>query len=499
MTEAEQEDMTEAEQEEKLIIVDDLSKFTHDPTSFAYYNFPWNEPETELSEVSGLRDWQEKFFNSLGDHLQDPSLRHEPFLYAVASGHGIGKSAAIGMLINWGLSTCEDCKIVLTSNTENQLRTKTMPEIGKWFRLGLNSDWFKVTATSIFATDKLHEKTWRADAVPWSRNNTEAFAGLHNKKKRIILIFDEASAIDDKVWEVAEGALTDAETEIIWVAFGNPTRNTGRFRECFRKFKHRWANQQVDSRDVNGTNKIQIQKWVDDHGVDSDFVKVRVRGIFPSQSFKQFISTEDVDNAWHRELTEKQYDFAPKILTLDPAWSGDDELVFSLRQGNKFEILHTEAFNDNDMQVASYLAELEDKHQADGVMIDAGYGTGIFSAGKNMNRKWTLVWFGSKSSDQGCINKRAEMWTKAKNWLKEGGSIPHDPILQQELIGPEKVPRGDGKTQIESKIAMKARGLPSPNRADSLILSFAYPVSKKETQKEEIVTYNHSHSESWLG
>ncbi len=63
------------------------------------------------------------------------------------------------------------------------------------------------------------------------------------------------------------------------MAFGNPTRNTGRFRECFRKYKHRWKTAQIDSRTVEGTNKQQLQKWVDDYGEDSDFVKT-VRGIF---------------------------------------------------------------------------------------------------------------------------------------------------------------------------------------------------------------------------
>ena len=131
------------------------------------------------------------------------------------------------------------------------------------------------------ARDKDHAKTWRADFVPWSEHNTEAFAGLHNKGKRIVLIFDEASAIADKVWEVAEGALTDEGTEIIWIAFGNPTRNVGRFRECFRRFKHPVEGRQIDSRTVEGTNKEQIAKWAADYGEDSDFFKVRVRGMFP--------------------------------------------------------------------------------------------------------------------------------------------------------------------------------------------------------------------------
>ena len=486
--------MTEAE-----LIAEDIFELALDPLGYCKYAFPWGEEETELEEEAGPRKWQEEFFEELGEHLQNKDTVHTPFLYAVSSGHGIGKSALIGMLSSWGLSTCEDCKIVVTSNTEKQLQTKTMPEITKWFRLAINADWFLPTATAVFARDKNHTRSWRLDAIPWSKNNTEAFAGLHNKKKRIILIFDEGSAIDDKVWETAEGALTDEDTEIIWVVFGNPTRNTGRFRECFRKFKHLWKHKQIDSRTVEGTNKEQLQKWVDTYGLDSDFVKVRVRGLFPSQSFKQFISSEDVDAAFHRQLKHENYNFAPKILTLDNAWEGDDEGVIALRQGNHFEILETFEKNDNDLMVAAKLARFEDDLDADAVFLDAGYGTGVVSAGRTMKRNWQLVWSAGKSDDKGCFNKRAEMWREARDWLKEGGSLPDDQPLCDELTAPETVPRGDGRIQIESKKDMKARGIPSPNRADALTLSFAYPVKKRDKKKAPKTGSTSSGSLGWMG
>ncbi len=258
----------------------------------------------------------------VGTHLQNPKTRFIPLLIAVSSGHGIGKSAKIAKLINWAMSTCEDCKVVVTANTESQLRTKTWPEILKWQRLSITSHWFEPTATSLYSKTKGHEKSWNANAVTWSKNNTEAFAGLHNKKKRIIVIFDEASAIHDNVWEVTEGALTDEETEIIWIAFGNPTRNSGRFSQCFTKYRHRWVTRQIDSRDVEGTNKIQIKKWQEDYGEDSDFFKVRVRGVFPSSSYKQFISTADVDAGYGKHLRSEQFNFAPVIIGVDPAWGG---------------------------------------------------------------------------------------------------------------------------------------------------------------------------------
>ena len=458
-------------------LIDLAAQCTHDPLRWTLAAYEWGEGE--LSGVDGPRQWQRDVLGDIRDHLSDSDRRFQPLMVAVASGHGIGKSAAIGMIINWAMSTCEDCKVVITANTEGQLRTKTAPEVGKWQRLSITSHWFDVQATSVASRDREHAKNWRCDFVPWSDTNTEAFAGLHNKGKRIVLIFDEASAIADKVWEVAEGALTDEDTEILWVAFGNPTRNTGRFRECFRRFKHRWVGRQIDSRTVDGTNKEQIAKWAADYGEDSDFFKIRVRGMFPSLSARQFIGEADVSSAYGKVLRPEQYEFAPKILTVDPAWEGDDELVIGMRQGLVFKVLHHMPKNDNDLIVAAKIARFEDDHQVDAVFIDAGYGTGIVSAGQGMGRDWTLVWFASQSSDLGCLNKRAEMWKLARDWLKSGGAIPEDPQLRDELQGPEIVPRVDGVLQIESKKDMKRRGLPSPNRADALILSFAFPVRKK--------------------
>jgi hypothetical protein len=466
----------------EVALIEDIASLTHNPLAYARYAFPWGEGE--LRGHTGPREWQEGVLGDIAAHLSNPETRHQPCQVAVASGHGIGKSALIAMLISWGMSTCEDCKIVLTANTEPQLRTKTWPEASKWARLAINSHWFTLTSTSLYSTDAGHEKSWRADAVTWSKENTEAFAGLHNVGKRIIVIFDEASSIDDKVWEVTEGALTDENTEILWIAFGNPTRNTGRFRECFRKFKHRWITRQIDSRTVEGTNKTQIAKWVDDYGVDSDFVKIRVRGIFPSMSAKQYISEDDVNAAYGRHLREEQYAWAPVILTCDPAWEGDDELVISKRQGLMFKILKRMPKNDNDIWVANEIARLEVEHRADAVFIDGGYGTGIVSAGRTLGKDWQLVWFSEKSHDPGCINKRAEMYQSSKKWFKEGGAIEEDPQLRDEAMQAETVARMDGKLQIESKKDMKSRGLPSPNRFDSLILSFAYPVTERKPRDE---------------
>lgn len=450
-----------------------------DPLRWAKAAWDWGAGE--LVDYDGPRDWQADVFGQIKAHLADPATRYQPLQIAVASGHGIGKSACMGMVSNWAMSCWDDAKIVTTANTDGQLRTKTAPEIGKWFRMAITGHWFDVQTTSIKSRDPTRSESWRQDFIPWSEHNTEAFAGLHNKGKIILVLFDEASKIADKVWEVAEGALTDEGTVIIWIVFGNPTRNSGRFRECFRRFRHRWVQRQIDSRTVPGTNKQFLQRLVDDHGEDSDIVKVRVRGQFPSQSAMQFISAEDADNARDRHLRTEQYAFAPKIIGVDPAWTGDDSLEIVLRQGLMSKSLATLPRNDNDVQVANLIARLEDEHQADAVFIDAGYGTGIKSAGDVMGRSWRLIWFSGKAIDPGYFNKRAEMWGTMKRWLKDGGAIdPKDEDLYQDLIGPETVPRLDGKVLLESKEDMKGRGLPSPNKGDALALTFAEPVAKKQ-------------------
>jgi hypothetical protein len=476
-------------------LIEDMSQFECNPLGHVLYSYPWGEAGTELEGKNGPRAWQEKTLRLIGSRLtamfkagkSKKAAVAEAIRVARSSGHGIGKSALVAWIVKWALDTFEDTKVVVTANTEKQLLTKTWPELAKWHRLSMTAAWFTLTATSLYAADVEHEKTWRADAISWSENNTEAFAGLHNEGRRVVLVFDEASAIADKVWEVAEGALTDADTQIIWLAFGNPTRATGRFRECWRRFRHRWDTEEIDSRSVEGTNKVQLDQWVADYGEDSDFVKMRVRGIFPSASPKQFISETDVLAAYGKHLKPEQYQFAPKIISVDGSWEGDDLLVIGLRQGLFFQVLFTMPVNDNDVWVANTLARLEDQHKADAVFIDGGFGTGIVSVGRTLKRNWRLVWFGEAASDKGCVNKRAEMARDCRDWLKEGGALPEIPQLRDDLTAVETVARLDGKLQLESKKDMKARGIPSPNYGDSCWITFAYPV---QSRARELVGVN---------
>jgi hypothetical protein len=461
-----------------------MAKLSNDPYKWVLYAFPWGEGE--LEEHTGPRQWQKDILQEMGAMLRRGAALSEVIQFAVASGHGIGKSALVSWVILWALSTFEDTKCVVTANTEAQLRTKTWPEVAKWHRLMICRDWFTFTATSIYAKDANHEKTWRADAIPWSETNTEAFAGLHNQGRRLLLVFDEASAIADRVWEVAEGALTDEHTQIIWAVFGNPTRNTGRFRECFGRLAHRWTHRQIDSRTVEGTNKSQFEKWVADYGEDSDFVRVRVRGVFPQAGSLQFIPSNIVAEAATREDTSQAplcglHD--PVVMGVDIARFGDDESCIRIRRGRDAKHIPPIYLRGVDlMNLAGRVAAEAVANNVDAIFCDeTGLGAGVVDRLRQLGYYCIGVNNGSKAVQSAVdgelvANRGAECWALMRSWLKTGGAIDDDPELRAQLEGREYGYNVHNAIVLERKDDMKKRGLASPDRADALALTFAMPV-----------------------
>ena len=333
-----------------------LAECRDDPLAFVLGAFPWGEPGP-LEAYSGPSAWQVQILSDIRDGLLTSV---EAILIARASGHGIGKSALVAWIVLWAMTTFPDTRGVVTANTETQLKTKTWAELGKWFNMFIGNESFVLTATALMSKDPTRERTWRIDQVTWSDKNTEAFAGLHNKGKRILLVMDEASAIPDIIWETAEGALTNANTQIMWLAFGNPTRNSGRFRECFDsgRFAKYWNAAKIDSRSVGGsiTNTKQIERWIDTYGIDSDFVRIRVLGEFPRAGEMEFISAADVDAAMSREVTSALYD--PLALGCDVARYGANESVIAYRKGRDARTIPWQFFRGlNTVELATKILE----------------------------------------------------------------------------------------------------------------------------------------------
>ncbi|MBV8186143.1 MAG: terminase [Alphaproteobacteria bacterium] len=488
-----------------------VARYRNDPLGYVGFAFPWGQHGTVLEHERGPEPWQHDLLEQLGKNLKavqsavegTPDLTSEAgrakeveaTRIAVASGHGIGKSALVAWIVLWALSTCPDTRGIVTANTDAQLRTKTWPELAKWLRLAKNGKWFTYTATALHSARPGRERTWRVDAVTWSENNTEAIAGLHNKGKRAFAIFDEASAIPDPVWETIEGALTDAGTELFWTVFGNPTRSSGRFRECFAggRFAHRWSPRQIDSRAVAMTNKSQIATWVKDYGEDSDFVRVRVRGAFPRAGSMQFIDSARIQEAVDRPLEKDPT--APLVMGVDIARHGDDQTVIRFRRGLDARSIPAIKFRIPDlMLVASRIMEQVNSHNPDAVFVDAtGIGWGVCDRLSQLGCQRAVgIDFGggptrtrAASGDAAAkyANKRAEMWGFMKDWLKSG-CVPDDAELVADLGNVEYGYNGADALLLERKDDMRRRGLASPDDGDALALTFAHPVAKRDYAEE---------------
>lgn len=462
----------------ELELVEFITGFQHDPLGYVFAAFEWGSGE--LAKFDGPDKWQREILCHIGNSLKQGAITaQEAIQIAVASGHGIGKSALVAWIILWALSTFEDTKGVVTANTETQLKTKTWAELAKWYWRCINRHWFEFTATALFSRDPEHARTWRMDMVAWSERNTEAFAGLHNQGKRILLVFDESSAVADLIWEVSEGAMTDSDTEIIWCCFGNPTKVTGRFRECFGKYSHRWHTEQIDSRTVQITNKRQIQKWVDDYGEDSDFVRVRVRGVFPSVSSNALLGPEEVAAAMKRAYTQDQIDHAAVIVGVDVARQGDDSSCIARRQGQTVFALRPLRVPDTALvghQVGMYC----DEHEADACFVDAtgGYGAGVIDTMRSTHHDAVEVYFNGRPMDTRYFNKRSEMYFEMAKWVKAGGALPEDKELAEELCAATYSFQGD-KFRLCEKDDIRQEIGRSPDRADAVALTFAWPVHKR--------------------
>lgn len=452
-----------------------------DPLAFARKFYPWGKGELKLSE--GPRKWQANILTVLRDHLQNPAKRYQPCRVAVASGKGIGKSALVSMIVDWAMSTCNDCKVVVTANTGTQLATKTVPEVTKWTRLSLNSFWWECKATSITSLQRGHEREWRTDFIPWSKENMEAFSGLHNYDKRMVIIFDEASGIDDKIWDNVETTMGDAHTEIIWIAFGNPTRSSGRFRECFGKNKEYWKRFQIDARDVEGTNSEEHARQVEAHGEDSYHVRIWIRGEFPLVGSDQFIPPADVDAA--RKNDAQGYEGLPLVLACDVARFGDDQSVIGYRRGRKAVILEKLRGKDTAV-VGDRVIHWMEQTKADAVVVDCdGLGAGTFDHikyrgyDKDSSGRKRLFEFhgqGTPNDAKKYFNKRTEVWGEMRDWLVSA-DIPNDPELADDLVGPLYAYNSKGQICLEQKDDMKERGLASPDCGDMLAMTFAVKVA----------------------
>ena len=480
------------------------------PLAFVMFAFPWGVKGTPLENFSGPRKWQREVLLDIAEHikLNQGKVDFDVLQESISSGRGIGKSALVSWLVIWMESTRIGSTTIVSANSESQLRSITWAEITKWLAMSINSHWFEVSATRVMPAKWLTElverdlkkgtRYWGVEGRLWSAENPDAYAGVHNFDG-VLVIFDEASGIDDSIWAVTAGFFTENTPNRFWMAFSNPRRNTGYFYETFNSKRDFWKTRVVDARTVEGTDKAVYQRIIDEYGPDSSQAHVEVYGMFPNAGDDQFIGANLVDDAMARK--KYQDASAPIIIGVDPARFGADATVIAVRQGRDIVKIMRHR-GDDTMTVVGHVIEAIEEYKPALVVIDeGGLGAGIVDRLKEQRYKVKGVNFGNKSNQPVMYgNKRAEMWGKMREWLKSA-AIPNDRFLKTDLISPMMKPDSRGTIFLESKKDMKSRGLASPDAADAIAVTFAFPVAHREYTEPTRKVYSGQHAVAtgWMG
>jgi hypothetical protein len=477
-----------AKEEEELMTEVWSLNIKDSPLNFVKYIFPWGQEGTPLEEFTGPRKWQEKILIDIGNHIAKNEVIDLPemFRLAVASGRGIGKSALVAWIVLWFLSTRLGGTVVVTANTEAQLRSRTWAELGKWSVLSLNGHWFEKTATTLKPAPWFEELLvkdlnidcgyYYAQSQLWSQERPDAFAGIHSSHG-VLLVMDESSGIPAEIFSVSEGFFTEPTKNRFWMCFSNPRRNTGPFYDAFHSKRAFWNTEQIDSRTVEGTDQKLFHRMLEQYGEDSTVARVEVLGQFPHANDESVISMELAKAAVDRDVALTASEAI--VWGLDVSRYGNDQTALCIRQGNTvFEI---KTFKSMDlMQLCGAVKNIYDNstvmNRPQEILIDViGIGSGVVDRlseqglpvrGINVSE--------SPASRKNYLNLRAELWFAMKDWLtKRDCRLPDDDELIAELIGPQYSYTSTGKLKLESKEQMKKRGIKSPDKADALALTMA--------------------------
>lgn len=485
------------------VLADEIGKLYADPLGYVMFAFPWDtEPSIQVVRLPdkyrrrfpncefGPDLWACEMLDDIGARIAERGFNGrdpvEPLRYATLSGHEIGKSAFVAWLTKFILDTRPYSKGSLTAITDEQLRTKTWAEVGKWHRISLTEHWYDYSSSrgNMSLVRRGHPE-WRADARTCREEKSESFAGQHAPTATSFYIFDEASGIPTKVFEVREGGLSSGEPMVF--DFGNGTRNSGAFyEECSGKLRHRYITRSIDSRSVAITNKSKIAQDAEDYGEESDFFRVRWRGLFPERGHSQFISGEDVLAAMAREVTPDPT--SPLVLGVDVARFGQDDSVVWPRRGRDARLFPPESYRGLD--TVQLTRKVTDKYHYFAslglppamIFVDGGgVGGGVVDQLRSLGYPVMDVQFGSKPSDPGRYRFLAdEIWGRMREGIKGGGlALPrrdseigtriYDDLTQREygfMVGGQRL-------HLETKDDMKSRGLPSPDFGDALALTYA--------------------------
>ena len=328
-------------------------------------------------------------------------------------------------------------------------------------------------------------------------DNPDAMRGLRLDG----IVMDEVAQLKNELWtDIVQPALSD---RLGWSIFIGTPSGINLFSELYYKAidEDEWAAARFTVYDTDSLHPNEVTRLKRDMS-ETSFAREYLCD-FAAQGDDQLIALADTEDAAKRTYQADHVKMSPVVLGIDPARFGDDRSVVFRRQGKQgFKPIVYRGIDN--MDLAARVANLIEEHNPDAVFCDAGAGSGVIDRLRQLSYDVIEIPFGGKATKpEQYINRRTEMWWLMKQWIEEGGAIPNDTALKQELATPIYWYDNVGRKVLESKDQIKKRlqGAGSPDLADALALTFALPVAKKEmediyikrrkvsTQKEEYDPY----------
>ena len=388
----------------------------------------------------------------------------------------------------WFLSCFPYPRVVCTAPTRQQLNDVLWAEIAKWMErspvLGLMLNW---TKTRVYMRG--YEKRWFA--VARTATKPENMQGFH--EDNMLFVVDEASGVADPILEAVLGTLSGPNNKLLYC--GNPTKATGGFADAFGRDAATWYTMTVSSRDSPRTNKENIAALEQKYGVNSNVVRVRVDGLPPLAEDDVFIPISIAEKATMNEPVEH---IRPSRLAIgvDVARFGDDQTVLSINIDSDIVSIrkrHGQDLYKTAEDILAVYIELKEYYPEASMIYaiidDTGLGGGVTDILRHEQESRDLqdlevipVNFGSAVPDKEAAQNYADiatwMWSLIRDKAQNGVlHLPNDTELIAQLSTRKYAFAGTPpKIKLESKDALKKRGLPSPDIADSVALALYEPV-----------------------
>lgn len=438
-----------------------------------------NDPVLFAQKIIGMKllDYQAEILTAVAENSA----------VAVSSGHGIGKTTILAILILWYLTTKPYSKVVAIAPTEAQITALLWPEVEKWRQKSpLLKRIIAWERSRIYNT--AYPNSWFA--IYRTPQKPENVQGFH--EDNLIFLCDEASGIPDEILEVIDALRTKKNNKIVMMS--NPTTTSGFFYEVIKGKREGWKVFFVPVTkaipDIVSEEYVEHMKKT--YGENSAVYKIRVLGIPADASVANLVfKREEVLKAMNREMEPS----SPIAIGCDVARSGANKTSICIRAGKKVLGFRTST-TWNTMEavraIIQIIEEVREKYRdlaKEGIFVvidETGVGGGVVDRIMELSRtnrglsnvKVLPVNFGAGSPEKEFENMGTYLWMKFRELINQV-ELPNNPELLEQLSTRRYEITSKGRLILEAKKRAEKRDRLSFDLADSLVLSFYPDISGK--------------------